>query len=247
MPAVTEVELITSDLAGHLHDEVMPRLALSLLRTDKLDLSLEAFILDLSSKGLRADLNAKGPALLSELRVLRRELASSLERLRHLTTALKRVRRAAQLRAVLEASAALGLEEGRGDPPTVSFDLDGAALPPDVTDLIGRVVREGVANAVRHGRARSIRVELRREPGRVRLELKDDGSGFDPAQLKGLARQGHLGLAILRRAVKARGGRLRISSRPGTGTRLLVTLPLPRDQGRCWPAGQEFWPSGPDR
>lgn len=244
---MTEVELITSDLAGHLHDEVMPRLALSLLRTDKLDLSLKAFILDLSSKGFGSDMNAEGPALLSELRTLRSELAQSLERLRRLTAALRRVQKVAQLRAALEASAARGLEAGQGQTPTVSFDLDGATLPPDVTDLVGRIVREGVANAVRHGRARSIRVELRREPGRVRLELQDDGSGFDPAQLKGLARQGHLGLAILRRAVKARGGRLRISSRPGAGTRLLVTLPLPRDQGRCWPAGQEFWPSGPDR
>ncbi len=236
---MTELELFSNDLAGHLHDDVMPRLALSLLRIDRLDFSLMA-----------PDGKVAPAALLSELRLLRSELALSLERLRQLTAGLKRVRRAAQLREVLEASAALGLEGAEGQPPTLSFDLDGAWMPPDVTELIGRVVREGVANAVRHGRAQRIQIELRREPGRVHLELKDDGSGFDPSQLKNLAPsgpKGRMGLNILRRAVKARGGRLRISSRPGQGTRLLVTLPLPRTQGRHWPAGQEFWPSGPDR
>lgn len=233
---MTELELFSNDLAGHLHDDVMPRLALSLLRIDRLDSSLTA-----------PDGKVAPAALLSELRVLRSELALSLERLRKLTAGLKRVRRAAQLREILEASAALGLEGAEGQPPTLSFALDGAWMPPDVTELIGRVVREGVANAIRHGRAQRIRIELRREPGRVRLELKDDGEGFSPSQLKNLAPKGHLGLIILRRAVKARGGRLRISSRPGQGTRLLVTLPLHRTQGRHWPAGQEFWPSGLDR
>ncbi len=217
---MTEVELVTSRLASHLHDEVMPWLALSLFRAD------------------RAIARAGAPedgSVLAELAALRAELARSLERLRHLAASLRRVHRAAQLRAALEASVACGIGDAdAGAPePEVSFDLSQAAiLPPDVTELICQVVREGVANAVRHGRARNIRVELRREPGRIRLEVADDGCGFDRAKLKDLARQGHLGLVLLRQAVRARGGRLRVNSRPGAGTRLLVALPLVRTQYR---------------
>jgi len=211
---VTEIELIASELAGHLHDEVMPRLALSLFRADR---------------ALAGE--AAGPTdRIADLWVLRSELAQSLERLRCLAAALKQVQKAAQLKAALKASAALGLGEA-GPTPTLSFDLSqAAALPPDVIELICRVVREGVANAVRHGRAQNIRVELKREPGRIRLELADDGCGFDRSKLKNLTREGHLGLALLRKAVRARGGRMRVSSRPGEGTRLLVALPLARGQ-----------------
>lgn len=199
---MTEVELLTSRLASHLHDEVMPWLALSLFRAD------------------RAIARADAP--LAELEALRAELTQGLERLRRLAASLKRVRSAAQLRAALEASAADGIGDAE-----VRFDLRRAGdLPPDVAELICQVVREGVVNAVRHGRARSIRVELRREPGRIRLEVADDGGGFDPAELKNLARRGHLGLTLLRQAIRARGGRLRVDSRPGAGTRLLVALPL---------------------
>lgn len=225
---MTEVELVANRLASYLHDQVMPWLAISLFRADRVAARWAA--------GQTGD-----GAMLAELEALRTELAESLERLRHLAASLKRVQRATQLRAALEASAAAGLAARRGQPggeadgaaPEISFELNQApALPPDITEVICQVVREGVANAVRHGRARQIRVELRREPGRIRLEVADDGTGFDRSKLAELGRRGHLGLALLRQAVRARGGRLRVSSRPGGGTRVLVALPLGRTQHR---------------
>jgi len=217
---MTEVELVANRLASHLHDQVMPWLAISLFRADRVAARWAA--------GQTGD-----GAMLAELEALRTELAESLERLRHLAASLKRVQRATQLRAVLEASAACGLGEADGAAPEISFELNqAAALPPDITEVICQVVREGVANAVRHGRARQIRVELKREPGRIRLEVADDGTGFDRSKLAEVGRRGHLGLALLRQAVRARGGRLRVSSRPGAGTRLLVVLPLGRTQHR---------------
>ncbi len=217
---MTEVELVANRLASHLHDEVMPWLAVSLFRADRV------------AARWAADPPGDG-AMLAELKALRTELAQSLERLRHLAASLTRVQRAAQLRAALEASAACGLGDAEGELPEISFELSqAAALPPDVTEVICQVVREGVANAVRHGGARRIRVELRREPGRIRLKVSDDGTGFDRSKLAELRRQNHLGLSLLRQAVRARGGRLRVSSRPGAGTRLLVALPLGRVQHR---------------
>lgn len=92
---------------------------------------------------------------------------------------------------------------------------------------IGRIVREAVANAVRHGRARSVIVIAECEGDRLTLEVADDGQGF--------AFQGEMGDEDLRRAgvgprslqerARALGGRLRIVS-GARGARLHIDLPL---------------------
>jgi signal transduction histidine kinase len=88
-------------------------------------------------------------------------------------------------------------------------------------DLL-QMTREALSNAVRHSRARNIRISLRQQPDRLRLEIGDDGRGFDLEQAQA---SGHFGLANLRERAGSHGGSARIETRAGAGTRILITVP----------------------
>ena len=106
---------------------------------------------------------------------------------------------------------------------TVQADMDtGVELPAQTSEALLRIVGEAVNNAVRHGEAQTVRLQLRCGP-HLRLSIDDDGAGFDPASLAGA--NGHYGISGMRERVDALGGELQITSRPGDGTRVLVTLP----------------------
>ena len=87
-------------------------------------------------------------------------------------------------------------------------------------DLL-RVVREAVTNAARHGNAETITVELSRN-GVLRLEICDDGEGFDTSEPP---RPGSYGIASMRERVVNHGGRFEITSQPGQGTQVKAVLP----------------------
>ena len=66
--------------------------------------------------------------------------------------------------------------------PSFKLDIDTAlakSLPPEQTAQLLQIAREGVSNIVRHAKARSGRVSLRRRGRNVQLEVSDDGEGFD--------------------------------------------------------------------
>lgn len=90
-----------------------------------------------------------------------------------------------------------------------------------------RSVQEAIHNAQRHGKARQIQVEVHYQPNEVRLMIQDDGVGFRlPQDLESLAKEGHFGLMGIQERVHHLNGAVQISSRPGHGTKLTVTLPL---------------------
>lgn len=90
-----------------------------------------------------------------------------------------------------------------------------AQLPPAVVLDLLQALREGVSNALRHGRAQRVEISLRGNGHRVRLEVRDDGGGFDPATLP--PNGGH-GLGNLRHRAEANGGRLQVTAQPGGPT-----------------------------
>jgi two-component system NarL family sensor kinase len=91
--------------------------------------------------------------------------------------------------------------------------------------LLFSCARELVVNVVRHARARTLSVTLRREDGEVLLVVEDDGAGLDPNALGARLANGHIGLATQRVRVESAGGRMSVISRPGVGTRAEVRLP----------------------
>ncbi len=96
------------------------------------------------------------------------------------------------------------------------------ALGPRRETALYRVAQEAIGNALRHSGARHVTVCLSRRQRTVVLEVSDDGSGFEP-------RSPHagLGLASMRDRAGSVGGRLTITSAPGTGTRVRLSVPLP--------------------
>lgn len=88
--------------------------------------------------------------------------------------------------------------------------------------LAFRVTHEALANVVKHARARTVQVRLRRSRGRagrsVVLDVVDDGAGFDAAAVLASPEQGHLGLRILRDLARENGAELRVRTALGAGT-----------------------------
>jgi len=83
-----------------------------------------------------------------------------------------------------------------------------------------RMLQEAVSNAMRHGRARTLWIRAAAAGG-VRIEVRDDGCGFDP-----VAVEGGRGLKNLRRRAAEIGAALAIDSRPGCGTTVSLELAL---------------------
>jgi signal transduction histidine kinase len=100
-----------------------------------------------------------------------------------------------------------------------SLEIDASPSPHDA--LVYRVAREALRNVRAHAAASSVRVEV--TPGR--LVVVDDGKGFAPGERTARAAEGHLGLTLLEDVVRQSGGRLTVTSAPGTGTRLELDLP----------------------
>jgi signal transduction histidine kinase len=96
-------------------------------------------------------------------------------------------------------------------------------LPDDFKTCIYRVVQEALHNCASHARAKTVRIRVQQEPGRLHLSVQDDGQGFDSRQIKGL------GLLGIQERVAQLGGKCVVHSEPGNGTILSVELPTDRD------------------
>lgn len=101
-------------------------------------------------------------------------------------------------------------------------------LPKRVQWECWHIAREAMSNALRHGGCGRIAVRLEPEGPGLRMEIRDDGSGFDPARPVGA---GHRGLGNMRRRAEAIGGRLEVRSTPGQGTTVVLEVPLAAEGG----------------
>ena len=93
---------------------------------------------------------------------------------------------------------------------------------PNTTEMnLLRIGQEAVGNAVKHGGARNIRVELRYTCASVRLTVTDDGNGFDAGQP---SRTGHFGVQDMRERAQSMGSELKIVSEPQRGSSVSVEV-----------------------
>jgi signal transduction histidine kinase len=96
-------------------------------------------------------------------------------------------------------------------------------LPKDVALVIYRVAQEALRNIGRHARARTAKVSLALRESGLRLEVSDNGSGFEPDLPTRRASLGHAGM---RERIRLVGGRLDIRSSLGEGTTIVAWVPI---------------------
>jgi signal transduction histidine kinase len=104
---------------------------------------------------------------------------------------------------------------------TVDLQVPMPSLSPDVEQTIYRVTQEAIENIVKHSRAKSFSVRLENDGHITTLTIEDDGFGFDP---HGKESTGHFGLVGMRERAELAGGRLKVKSEKGKGTKVLLTI-----------------------
>jgi signal transduction histidine kinase len=118
-------------------------------------------------------------------------------------------------------------QERHGIP--IDFEDDGKPKPlsDDVGVLLFQAVRELVANVVRHAQAKTAEVSVAKKNNEIIVEVKDDGIGFERAEIgPAMGQDMRFGLFSIRERLESLGGGMKIASRRGHGTRVTLSAPL---------------------
>jgi signal transduction histidine kinase len=108
----------------------------------------------------------------------------------------------------------------------VRIDVPGTLdVPVETATLLFRVAQETLLNVAKHAAASRVEVTIGELPDRYRLEIADDGVGFDLDAVRRRPRQGHLGLSVLTDLAAAGGADLAVRTAPGRGTTLRLEVP----------------------
>ncbi len=129
-------------------------------------------------------------------------------------------------RSLAEALTALcnSYRDQNASAPQVTLTLGEARpLPPRLEMGIYRIVQEALNNITRHAQAAHVHISIHSTPAAIRIEIQDDGVGFN---IKQLHHDGRFGLIGLNERARLLGGELNIHSAPGAGTTLHLHIPL---------------------
>ncbi len=149
-------------------------------------------------------------------------VGSALEEVKNVSYSLHpRVADDLGLEAALETLAAQ-VEERSGILVAVSASMSGPPIPAGVSGTLFRVAQEALRNIEMHSRAKTATVSVVPRDGGIRLEISDDGCGFDPLSVRSPAKRS--ALASVNDRVTLAGGIIKIDSVPNGGTRVTAEL-----------------------
>lgn len=97
-----------------------------------------------------------------------------------------------------------------------------APVPREVASCIYRITQESLQNIAKHAKAKNISITLALRKGNISLVIEDDGGGFDQNEVKG---RGGLGMIGMEERARLIHGTLRVTSKPGRGTRIALEVP----------------------
>jgi len=125
---------------------------------------------------------------------------------------------------IMAAISHLVNEEQRKGGPRIELHgrIEHERLSPILENAIYRIVQEALANACQHSQSELVVVSLTQECCKIRIEVRDQGIGFDPEAIA----ENQFGVAGIRERARLLGGIATIESSPGQGTRIAVELPL---------------------
>ena len=110
---------------------------------------------------------------------------------------------------------------------SISFGISRRSVNDSTAHAILSVIRELVANAIRHGHAKSIIIKGEHDDGRLKISVIDDGIGFEPSSCFH-SDEGHFGLDGIRNRIGRLGGEFTLTSSPGHGTTAVIDLASPK-------------------
>jgi signal transduction histidine kinase len=116
---------------------------------------------------------------------------------------------------------------------SMAFEDDGQPKPlsDDVRVLLFQAVRELLANVVRHAQAKTAKVSIAKGGDEIIVDVKDDGIGFEPAQIgPAMDQEMRFGLFSIRERLESLGGSIQIESKRGHGTLVTLSAPLSKEE-----------------
>lgn len=180
-------------------------------------LSLEAALLMFKAGDIERGLEV--------LTTLRTEIAAEADGLRRLMAGLRPpvLEERGLLPALRETLSRFGAEQ---DLKTEFVGSVPVAIPEDLETLAYRVVQEALANVAKHAHASRVTVRIESDQNQLRVEVDDDGEGFDTALSRDFLHAGRVGLASMREGVELASGTFAVRSMSGRGTTIMATIPL---------------------
>lgn len=201
---------------GRLSRELHDQLAQSLLA-----MKLQTYILSQRLSGQETTVIEK----------LETQLQDSIESVRHLSHMLRPPNlELFGLKRAIENLCAV-MTKDKSLEVSCSLPEDGEmTLSREAQTNLYRLVQETLQNALKHADARGFSVEMTREGSTLHVRMRDNGRGFDVAsRMRQAMEDKHLGLLGMQERARLLGCELRISSAPGTGTRVALDIPLRLD------------------
>ena len=219
--ALREHEELLRELSAH-HDSVREGERAHIAREihDELGQALTALKMDLSLLTLK--FGEATPQMREQVQELKGRVDAIIQVVRDVATALRP--------AALDLGILAGLEwlveefqKRSGIRCTVSVADSDIALGEARSIVLFRIIQESLTNVSRHANARKVQILLDHDAERIRLDVEDDGVGFD---VDAARRKKTFGLLGIQERVIMLRGELRITSAPGHGTRVSVSMPL---------------------
>lgn len=187
---------------------------------DEMGQALTALKMDLSVLGLESGKTA--PKTAREIQELKGRVDDIIQLVRDVATALRP--------SALDLGITSGIEwlvdefqKRNGIRCEVKVEDGEIDLAEDRSIVLFRILQESLTNISRHAAARNVEIHLRSSATHVRLDVKDDGRGFD---VEAAGKRKTFGLLGIRERVIMLHGTLNISSVPGEGTQVSVSIPL---------------------
>ena len=219
--AVQHHQELLRELSAH-HDSVREGERASIAREihDEMGQALTALKMDLSVLGLESGKDS--PKIREQVRELKGRVDAMIQIVRNVATALRP--------AALDLGILSGIEwlvdefqKRSGIPCKVKVEDGEFQLAGDRAIVVFRILQESLTNISRHANARNVEISLRCDGRHVRLDVKDDGKGFDA---EAAAKKKTFGLLGIRERAIMLHGTLNISSVPGEGTQISLSIPV---------------------
>lgn len=110
----------------------------------------------------------------------------------------------------------------------INFEYQGdfSKLPDMLALVCYRIIQEGITNIVKHANARRAKVKIFYEETKIRMEIIDNGIGFDEETAQRAKLNQHLGLRSMQKRIELLQGKFEIISKLNKGTIIKITIPI---------------------